>query len=162
MTQELTKPELLKLFQTTKAEREAFVSELIETINNGLVNPLEIHLQIKCMEDVVKLTTGNTVYKKLVTETAETYGEKTFQFHNAKMEIKETGVKYDFSQCADPVLVSLYQRQAEIDKAVKDREAMLKTVSQKGMIITDEATGETFTVYPPSKSSSTSLAVTLK
>jgi len=162
MTQELTKPELLKLFQTDKAEREAFVSELINNINDGGLNPLEVHLQIKCMEDIVKLTTSNTNYKKAIADAAESYGQKTFQFHNSKMEIKEVGVKYDFSQCADPVLDGLLSTQAHIDKEVKQRQDMLKTVPQKGMIVTDELTGETFTVYPPSKSSTTSIAVTLK
>jgi len=95
-------------------------------------------------------------------ESAENVGQKSFQFHNAKFEIKETGVKYDFSKCEDEVLTRLYSQQSELDAKVKSRESMLKTVPAKGMIITDEETGETFTVYPPAKSSTTSVAVTLK
>ena len=62
----------------------------------------------------------------------------------------------------DPLLSRLYTQQSELDGKVKDRESMLKTVPQKGMIVTDEETGETFTVYPPSKSSTTNVSVTLK
>jgi len=162
MTQELTTTSILSLFETTKEQRESFALDLIERIDGGQVDPLKVHLQVKCMEDVVKMINSNTNYKKAILETAEQQGQKSFQFHNAKFEIKETGVKYDFSQCSDPVLVSLYSQQEAIDKAVKDRETMLKTIPQKGMVITDEESGETFTVYPPSKSSTTNVAVTLK
>lgn len=162
MTQELTTTSILKLFETTKSERESFCTDLISRIDSGSVNPLEIHLQVKCMEDVVKLLNANNNYKKAVLDASESMGEKSFQFHNAKFEIKETGVKYDFSKCEDAVLERLYKQQEEISAAVKNRETMLKTVPAKGMIVTDEETGETFTVYPPAKSSTTNVAVTLK
>lgn len=162
MSNELTTTSILSLFQTTKEQRESFAIDLIERIESGSVNPLEIHLQVKCMEDVVNLINSNTVYKKSILSSAENMGEKSFQFHNAKFEIKETGVKYDFSRCEDPLLSRLYTQQSELDGKVKDRESMLKTVPQKGMIVTDEETGETFTVYPPAKSSTTNVVVTLK
>ena len=162
MQQELTTTSILKLFQTSKSERESFALDLIEKMDTGTVNPLEVHLQVKCMEDVVKVINGNTVYKKMVLDASENMGEKSFQFHNAKFEIKETGVKYDFSKCEDIVLEKLYTKQAEIEGLVKARESMLKTIPLKGMIVTDEETGETFTVYPPAKSSTTNVAVTLK
>ena len=162
MTHDLTTTSILSLFQTTKSERESFAADLVERLENGSVNPLEVHLQVKCMEDVVKVINSNTTYKKRVLEASENMGEKSFQFHNAKFEIKETGVKYDFSKCEDEVLNRLYTLQTELDGKVKARESMLKTVPAKGMIVTDDETGETFTVYPPAKSSTTNVAVTLK
>lgn len=162
MTQDLTTTSILSLFQTTKEQRETFANDIIQRLESGNVNPLEVHLQVKCMEDVVKVINANPSYKRFVLEASENMGQKSFQFHNAKFEIKETGVKYDFSKCEDVVLSRLYEQQEIIGKAVKDRETMLKTVSEKGMILTDEETGETFTVYPPAKSSTTSVAVTLK
>jgi len=162
MTNELSTTSILSLFETTKEQRESFALDLIDKIDSGNVDPLKVHLQVKCMEDVVKLINANTNYKKAILESAENVGQKSFQFHNAKFEIKETGVKYDFSKCEDEVLTRLYSQQSELDAKVKSRESMLKTVPAKGMIITDEETGETFTVYPPAKSSTTSVAVTLK
>ena len=161
MTQELTTTSILKLFETTKSQRESFVADLVQRLDYGLIDPLEVHLQVKCMEDIVKGITSNAEYKKSILDASQGHG-KSFQMHNAKFEVKEVGVKYDFSQCSDPVLSRLHQQQAEIDKAVKDRETMLKTIQPSGMIITDEETGETITIYPPSKSSTTSVAVTLK
>lgn len=162
MTHELSTTSILSLFETNKDQRQSFALGVVTALDNGEVDPLKVHLQVKCMEDIIKLLNSNTNYKKSVLEAAETYGQKSFEFQNSKVEIKEVGTKYDFSQCSDPVLVTLHEQQKEIGEAVKARETMLKTVTAKGMIITDETTGETFTVYPPSKSSSTSVAVTLK
>lgn len=162
MTQELTTTSILSLFETNKEQRMDFAIRVVEALDNGMVEPLKVHLQVKCMEDIVKLLNANTKYKDHVLEAAQVYGQKSFQFQNSKVEIKEVGTKYDFSKCEDPILNNLYEKQAEFDAAVKAREAMLKTISEKGMIITDEESGETFTVYPPAKTSTTSVAITLK
>lgn len=162
MTQELTTTSILSLFETTKVERQDFAIRVVEALDNGQVEPLKVHLQVKCMEDIIKLLNTNTRYKSAVLEAAQVYGQKSFEYQNSKVEIKEMGTKYDFSKSSDPVLTSLYEQQAKIDEAVKARETMLKTIPEKGMIITDEESGETFTIYPPAKSSTTSVAITLK
>lgn len=158
----LTTTSILALFQTDKSQRQSFAEDLVNKIESGEVDPLVIHLQMKCMEDILKIVNSNTVYKKSVLDAAERYGEKTFKFHNAKIEIKEVGVKYDFSNCEDPVYKRVEQKLEAISTELKQRADFLKTVTLKGMIVTDEETGETFTVYPPAKSSTTSIAVTLK
>lgn len=161
MTNELTTTSILALFQTSKEERQSFTLSLINEIEQGSVDPLKIHLQVKCMEDIIKLLNSNTVYKKLVLEAAEKYGQKSFDYQNSKVEIKETGTKYDFDKCADPVYQMLSQRAESAAADLKQRETFLKTVPSKGIeLITDD--GEAVTVYPPSKSSTTSIAVTLK
>jgi hypothetical protein len=162
MTTEITTTSLLALFETDKSQRQDFAMRVVDALENGQVDPLKVHLQVKCMEDIIKQINANSIYKSRVLEAAQAYGEKTFQFNNAKIEIKETGVKYDFSKCEDPILDDLLAKQEALDKEVKSRQEMLKTVSEKGLIITDPGSGETFTVYPPAKSSTTNVAVTLK
>lgn len=159
---QLTNIEKISLFTTTKQERESIALEIIDNLQQGQTSPLLVHLHIKNMEDMVKAITSNTIYKKLVVEEAEKQDGKSFQFHNAKFEVKETGVKYDYSKCEDIVYNRMLQESEELAAKIKAREAMLKSVSPKGMIVTDEETGETFTVYPPAKSSTTNVAVTLK
>lgn len=159
---ELSTTSILSLFETTKSQRESFVGNTIREVEAGTVDPLKIHLQVKCMEDIIKLMNSNSIYKTAVLEAAEKYGQKSFEYKSSKVEIKEVGVKYDFSKCGDLLLNGLYENQKVIDDEVKKRETMLKTVSAKGLIITDEGTGDTYTVYPPAKSSTTSVAITLK
>ena len=153
---------VLSLFETNKEQRQSFVMSVIDQIQAGNADPLKIHLQVKMMEETVKQLNANSIYKSAVLEAAEKYGEKSFQVNNAKVEIKEVGVKYDFSKCEDTVLNDLYSQQEKISEAIKKRETMLKSVDGKGMIVTDQDTGDTFTVYPPAKSSTTSVAITLK
>lgn len=160
---ELTTTSILSLFETTKVQRQDFIIRVVEALDSGNVDPLKIHLQVKCMEDIIKGLNGNGVYKDHVLDAATKYGQKSFEFMSSKVEIKETGVKYDFSKCEDKVLDALYAKSVELETAIKLRETMLKSVDgTKGMIVTDEETGETFTVYPPAKSSTTSVAITLK
>lgn len=160
MTNELTTASILALFETNKEQRQSFALALIDEIESGNVDPLKIHLQVKCMEDIIKLLNSNTVYKNLVLAAAEKYGEKSFTYQNAKVEIKETGVKYDYSQCSDPVFLQAEQEFLKAAEVLKARETFLKTVPPKGMEL--KIDDEVVTVYPPSKLSTTSVAVTLK
>ena len=156
----LSTTSILALFETNKEQRQSFTLALIDEIEQGNVDPLKVHLQVKCMEDIIKLLNSNTVYKKSVLDAAEKYGEKSFQYQNSKVEIKETGVKYDFSQCGDPVYRNLEEANEVTSSLMKQRADFLKTVPAAGMELKIE--DEVITVYPPSKSSTTSIAVTLK
>jgi hypothetical protein len=160
MQQELSTTSILSLFETTKEERKSFVNDLIERLKEGNTNPLTVHLQLKCAEDIIKQVTGNDEYKSILLDESEKNG-KSFEFHNAKFERKEVGVKYDYSQTNDPVITDLLKQQNELDAKVKERQKFLQTVSLSVLNILTED-GEAVTVYPPSKQSTTSIAVTLK
>lgn len=162
MTQELTTTSILSLFETSKEQRQSFALSIVGALESGEVDPLKIHLQVKCMEDIIKLLNSNTIYKKSILEAAEKYGQKSFDFMNSKVEIKEVGVKYDYSKCGDSVYEMLEQKATSIGDDLKKREIFLKTVPPKGIPIVDELTGEMITIYPPAKSSTTSVAITLK
>ena len=162
MTQELSTTSILSLFETNKEQRQSFALAVVDALDNGNVDPLKVHLQVKCMEDIIKTLNANTNYRNAVLDAAGAYGQKTFEFQNSKVEIKETGVKYDYSKCEDVVLNRLYEESEKLAGIIKARETMLKATSEKGMTVVDELTGEAFTVYPPAKSSTTSVAITLK
>ena len=162
MTQDLTATSILALFETNKEQRQSFALDLIGKIEQGEVDPLKIHLQVKAMEDIIKLLNDNTIYKKAILEAAEKYGQKSFTFQNAKVEIKEVGTKYDFSQCNDTEWDLYDQRLLSAKEDLKQRETFLKTIPAKGLEIVDKVSGEMAIIYPPSKSSTTSIAVTLK
>lgn len=171
---ELTTTSILALFETNKEQRQSFISNLMKELDNGNIDPLKVHYQLKCIEKIIEELTNTDEkknkdgfliakrYKALLMDAVGKYGEKKFTFGNSIIEIKEVGVKYDFSKCEDVGLQAMYENQAKLSEAIKKRETLLKSVSEKGMTITDEDTGETYTVYPPSKSSTTSIAITLK
>lgn len=158
----LTTTSIMKLFETTKAERESFCMDIVNRIDSGYANPLEVHLQVKCMESIIKSLNENSNYKAAILDAAQKQGAKSFEFHNAKFEQKEVGTKYDFTSCGDTEWEQLDAQLTALKEQIKQRETFLKTVSPKGLAILNEATGELTTVYPPAKSSTTSIVVTLK
>jgi len=162
MTQDLTTTSILALFETNKEQRQSFALDLVSKIEQGEVDPLKIHLQVKAMEDIIKLLNDNTIYKKAILEEAQKHEGRSFIYQNAKVEIKEVGTKYDFTKCGDVEWELLDQQVTSSTFYKKERETFLKTVPAKGLELINKLTGEVFTVYPPSKSSTTSIAVTLK
>lgn len=159
-TNEMTTTSILSLFETNKEQRQSFASGIINALEQGEVDPLKVHLQVKCMEDIIKLLNSNSTYKFYVLDAAEKHGQKSFEYMNSKVEIKEMGTKYDYSQCSDPVYNQLDQMACSAADELKKRQEFLKTVPAKGMELKIE--DEVVTVYPPSKSSTTSVAITLK
>jgi hypothetical protein len=172
MTDQLTTTGILSLFETTKEQRRSFVDDLVLRLQDGEVDPLKVHLQIKAMEEIITSLTSTDekknknvnaaiAYKGMLLEAAEQHGKK-FELHNAEFSIKEVGTVYDWTKCEDPELADMLAKKAELDARIKAKQDFLKTVPQAGLLITIEETGETVKVYPPAKSSTTSVAVSLK
>ena len=157
---ELSTINILSLFQTTKAERASFVNNVIANIQDESVDPLKIHLQLKSLIDISEQLLESDIYKKYLLEAAE-HGKK-FSFQNAEFSIKEVGTKYSWDKCDDAELAELTYKGDQIKEQIKSKQEFLKKLPSSGMLITNEETGETYKVYPPSKSSTTSVAVTLK
>ena len=147
------------LLETSKVQRNDFVQQVIEALEEGKANPLNVHLQVKCTEELIKGILSNERYKELTIGEAEKHG-KSFEFHNAGFQVKETGVKYDFTVCNDEIWNELNSQIEALEKVKKDREKFLKTISGSLEVITKH--GEVVNIYPPAKSSTTSIAVTLK
>ena len=164
---ELSTKNILSLFETDKAQRSSFVLQVIQGLQDGTADPLKVHLQIKGMEEIIsmftdakKYPTTAEPYKELLMCEAEKFG-KTFEQHNAKFQIKETGTSYDYSQCNDEIINNLHCQLEALKSSIKERETFLKTISIHGLdVITGH--GEVVKVFPPAKKSSTSVTVTLK
>jgi hypothetical protein len=87
--------------------------------------------------------------------------EKKFSFYGASFTKTEAGTKYDWSLCNDPVLDDLMDAAKGANEGLKRRQDWLKTCPVEGLPILVESTGETVTVYPPSKSSTSTVSVSL-
>lgn len=170
MEQQLTTTNILSLFETTKDQRKSFVEDVVQRLRDGDIDPLKIHLQLKSMEEIINSLTctdekknKNFVsaidYKSMLLNAAEKNGKK-FQLHNAEFSIKEVGTTYDWSKCNDMQLNVMLLQMEQLKERIKQKQDFLKTVSPEGIEIRVE--DELITVYPPAKSSTTSVSVTLK
>ena len=153
--------ENMAAFAVSKANREELAIQIVEAIDAGDLNPLDIHYQVKAMEDFIKMLTVNSRYKDAVLTEGMKHG-KSFQFNGSKMEIKETGVKYDYSKCGDPNWQILENQITELKDKQKAVEAHLKVLPAEGLQVVNADSGEVIQMYPPVKTSTTSIAVTLK
>jgi hypothetical protein len=113
------------------------------------------------MEEIIKAITSNKDFKDAVITEASKYGKRHERF-NATLDIRESGVRYDYSKCGDLELLSLYTQLDALNEQIKKREAFIKTIPIEGLEVLQSETGEIITIYPPSKTSTTTVAVTLK
>lgn len=160
MTQVLTLSNL-SMFETSKEDRKIFAQSVMQAINDGDADPLKIHLQLKCTEDLIKAIKDQDGYSDALETEAVKHG-KRFELFNAKFEVKGGVPSYDWSVCNDPILIELTAISESAKSELKERENFLKNIPASGATIVIEETGEAITVYPPAKAQKDIIAVTLK
>lgn len=100
--------------------------------------------------------------KELTTEIMKEISEGNDTVNGYSLKVSETGVKYDYSKCNDPIWNEYNKGMIELSKMMKEREKFLKGIPYGGVVITDADTGETCKVSPPLKTSSDSPVFTLQ
>lgn len=139
---EITPASILSLLNTTKSERASFVENVIATIKDGWNEAINVHLQVKCMEEICKQIKDHPEYKAMLMESAAKYG-KSYEFHNGTIAIRNSPTRPDYSTCGDPIY-------NELKDALKEREKFLKGVPSTGVEIRHG--DELVTVMPPTYS----------
>lgn len=145
----------INLLPSNKAEIKTFVQDAKDRILAGYENPLKIASQLKAFEEVVKELRDDKDIKDVTLKAAQKEG-KTFDQFGATFQIKEVGVKYDYSVCDDQEWNDLNAQLERLNEKKKAREKFLQVI--KGEIF--DATG--IQLRPPVKTSTTSVTVTLK
>lgn len=131
-------------------------SQIINAINNGEVSALEIKMKQKYLETIFEAT--KIAVDKAARDEAETYGEKTFKKFGGEVSLIEAGTKYDYSQCNDEEYLDLLVELEAVKLKVKHRETFLKSIKGSMNIVTKH--GEAVTVFPPIKTSTSTLKIT--
>lgn len=143
----------------TKSEIDKQCKVIIDAINeSGEINPLRVATTMKALEFAMKAIKDGITEQVL--DEAQKYESKSFEFDGHQMMVQETGTKYDFSLCCDPVLAKLERDAEAIKVKLTNRQKFLKSIDDQ-MTVVDEDSGEVFTVLPPSKSSTTGVVITL-
>lgn len=157
------------LSKTNAASFHTAVRQRIFETGNGLFEYLET---VKFFAAVDKVINGDSASKIQPDKEFIDYTREQIKLNadkdsfttgrGVKFTIAETGTSYDFTGCNDPVLVRLEEQAKELAEKVKQRKEFLKTVDPAtGLVITDTESGETVTVYPPSKTSKSSFKISL-
>lgn len=133
------------------------VQAVVETIREGITDPIEALVFAKKMGELAKLLEAN------VREFAESkgVGSAGLEMFACKLSEAMTGVKYDYSSCEDQTWNALTKQADELAAKIKAREKFLQTVSVK-QITGDSDTGEAWEVKPAIKSGKLGLKVEMK
>lgn len=153
-------PELLSN-SLTKGNASTVAEQIISMVTEGEVSPLEMHARLSFAEKVIKEVKDNSSYQDSLLNEAEEYG-KTFTKNGCEFNIKESAVKYDYSNCNYHSYDKLQKDLDALNEEKKSIEKYLKSIPISGTTIVDEETGEIFKIYPPSKSSKTIVQVTIR
>lgn len=137
----------------TKTDVKRAADMILEEVNAGRENPIDVALRLKVLEEILKETRDRIA--KLTCDELDKYPKSALSIYDAKIEKMETGVKYDYS--GDPVWVDLNSRWKEVETMKKEREDILKKIPA-GSTLVDE-NGEA--IIGPSKTSTTTYKVTL-
>lgn len=150
----------LELFETglKKSDLRIMASNAVDSVlERG--NVLQVAEALSAMENFVKEVKDDPRFKDYVREEATKTPKGFISNSGAKIECCEVGTSYDFSNCNDPKLDILEDQLKTITDEVKARKDFLKTVPLSGMDV--YVMDELVTVYPPSKTSTSSFKVTL-
>lgn len=152
---------LISNFPSTKKEQEIFVQELINDTLDGNCDILHREAQMCNIEQVVKAYRKNDEIKEAVLNAAEKHGAKSFDYAGANIQIKEVGVKYNYSELGHRRYDEICAKIEQLAEAKKELETILKAHSTV-WVETDLDTGETYEVLPAVKSSTTTAVFTIK
>ena len=150
---------LAKIAQSpiTYVEINNLIYDMKVELLSGDYNPLDVELQLKAMEETIKQLRSDEDIRQFVLSEAEKHG-KSFEWRGAKMSVREVGVKYDYASSGDSEWALLDAEIKELTEKKKAREKFLQAIPDMGTV--NPETGET--IYRPAKTSTTSIAVTLK
>ena len=130
---------------------------LLKDLDEGHITPLQLAAQLKFVEDII--TNVKEELRQRVIAEQDKYGKERMSYHGATFDIKEAGVKYDFSKCEDVIWNDIDKKMQMLTERKKEREAFLKTIKERFTFV-DESTGEIITIYPPQKKSTTTYSIT--
>jgi hypothetical protein len=97
--------------------------------------------------------------KDYVIKELSTYERQENEVLGATLKVVESAPRFDFS--ASQSWVEQKSRLDEESKKLKDIEGFIKSLKSKTTVV-DDQTGEAFEFFPPAKTSSTTIRVTLK
>lgn len=143
----------------TKSDIKTMADNCITEIsdNGSFISAIE---SLSKMELLIKEIKSNKKFVEYATEEIAKYGKSINTPSGTKIELAEVGTKYDYSKCNDDIYNKLSEQLAEIENALDERKAFLKTLPSAGMdVITVH--GEMVKIYPPSKSSTSSFKTSI-
>ena len=146
----------INVLPTTKEQIKSCKEDVITSLESEEYDVISAAIQFKAIEKLIKDIQSDVRFKDLSVLVAENNG-KNYEYCNAKVEVSELGVKYDFSDCGDSILEGLEMEMNQIKHKINARQDWLKSLKES---TPDVDTGEL--CNPPIRTSTTGIKITLK
>ena len=143
----------------TKADINFVANDLLEKLESGEINPLLLLQKFKAIEKIQE-SVKSIMIEGAVTEVSK-YPEKGVELFGCVFTKKEVGTSYDYSRCNDGKYLELLEIMEKAKKELKKREDFLKAIEGHETVVNTD-TGEIETIYPPIKTSTTSVTTSIK
>jgi hypothetical protein len=140
------------------SEVARFAKQIIESVQNGNANPLEVKVMMRALRAVAE-EVEEEIDENAVTE-ASKYAEKTIEMYGARIEKAEVGVSYDYATSGFPDWEQLDSEIKGLTERRKEKEAFLRALKEP-ITTLNESTGEVDVVKPPQKRSKSGIKVYL-
>lgn len=153
--EQMTVNSVTALFPETKGEIKTFAEKMIASVLDGYTNPLKVKVQLAAMKKTIEAIESSDEFKEAtINEASKYHKEELSNLYNAKIDIKETGTKYDYLSAGCEEYNILIVQKNELDERIKQLENDMKV----GRV--NNITGE-ITTPKAVKTSTTSIVVTI-
>lgn len=139
-----------------------YAREAVAAITGGEIDPLTAYVNLGKAKRVIESVMKNAEVMRIATDYIENRGtNREMTAGDCTAKIAEAGVAYDYSVCADPEIERLYAEAEGIRERIKAREAFLRGIDGR-LSVLDEDTGEVCFIYPPARTSKTTIKLTFE
>ncbi len=150
---------VFKLFEISRTGIDVFSDQLIQSVQEGEVNPLELKAMIKSLEMILERTDKATKDNQL--RAADLFPGNEFEAYGVKFTKGAVKTEYDYGTCNDPIYLDLFGKAFEAIGKLDERKAFLRALKSP-MTIVDDSTGEVRTLQPPLKKVTDGLKISIK
>jgi hypothetical protein len=143
---------VLKQFEISLTGIDVFSDQLIESVKEGEVNPLELKAMIKALEMILERTDKATKDNQL--RAADLFPGDSFEAYGVKFAKGDVHTSYKYEGCNDKEWASAKEK-------LKERETFLKALKSP-IDVLDKDSGEVVTIKPPVKTTVPGLKLSIK
>jgi len=152
----------LTTIQLSKESQLILVESLSNSVEQGNESAINVAARIKFFTDSLK-EVSDRIKPTLIDELSRyDKNDKAVALGFYQCELKEMGVSYDYSNCGHIYLNDLVLEIEELTKKRKEIEKFLQSVKSEMVICNEQTGGESITIYPPVKKSTTTPVFTTR
>lgn len=149
---------VLRQFEISQTGIDHFSDQLIEDVQGGHLNPLELRAMIKALEMI--LERANKATQENQVRAADLFPGQSFEAYGVKFTKGDVYTSYNFEGCNDPIWTQRAKILEQAKEQLKERETFLKTIKEPMGIVTED--GEAVKINPPVKKSVPGLKVSIR